>query len=143
MNARQINEILGINESFKLPERLMGILLTDPEKMFDEFMAIGEPLDHDWFTEYFEEEHSNKTKMAQDFTPKEVCELLSHVTGKAETIADICAGTGGLTIGMWVKNPEAIFVCYEYSERAIPILCFNLAIRNIPAFVKRCDILTG
>lgn len=66
MNADQINKIIGIRESFKLPERMMAILSDEEKKnrVFDRFMAIGESLDHDWFTEYFEEEHSNKSKYA-------------------------------------------------------------------------------
>lgn len=143
MNAQTINSILKITESYQLPEKLLSVLLDDPSKMFEEFLSLGESLDHDWFTEYFEEEHANKSKMAQDFTPQEVCDLLAHVIGKAESIADVCAGTGGLTIGMWRKNPDAKFVCYEYSSRAIPLLLFNLAIRNIEAWVCRCDLLTG
>lgn len=143
MKAQTINNIIKITESYQLPEKLMSILFDDPSKIFEEFLAQEEPLDHDWFTEYFEEEHANKSKMAQDFTPQEVCDLLAHVIGEAKSIADVCAGTGGLTIGMWRKNPDAKFVCYEYSSRAVPLLLFNLMIRNIESLVCRCDLLTG
>lgn len=102
-----------------------------------------ESLDHDWFTEYFEEEHANKSKMAQDFTPSELGRLVASFIGKANKIADVCAGTGGLTISMWVQNPDSEYICYEYSERAIPLLLLNLSIRNINATVIRCDVLTG
>lgn len=143
MTSATINQILGITESYQLPEMLLKTLLDDPSQMMDKFMELGESLDHDWFTEYFEEEHANKSKMAQDFTPPEVCDLLAHVVGNATIIGDVCAGTGGLTIGICRKNPMARFVCYEYSERALPLLLFNLAIRNLDAYVCRCDILTG
>lgn len=143
MNAQTINNIIGITESYQLPEKLLDVLLGDPVEVFDKFLSLGEPLDHDWFTEYFEEEHANKSKMAQDFTPQEVCDLLGHIIGNADKIADVCARTGGLTIGMWRNNSDAKFVCYEYSSRAIPLLLFNLAIRNIEAYVCRCDLLTG
>lgn len=143
MNSQVINNIIGITESYQLPERLLDVLLDDPVGVFDKFLSLGESLDHDWFTEYFEEEHANKSKMAQDFTPQEVCDLLAHIIGNADRIADVCAGTGGLTIGMWRNNQDAKFVCYEFSSRAIPLLLFNLAIRNIEAYVCRCDLLTG
>ena len=144
MTAEQINKILGISESFKMPETLMQIVLDDDRRdmVMDEFMQIGESLDHDWFTEYFEEQHSNKTKMAQDFTPRGVSDLLSYIIGKPKTIADVCAGTGGLTIAQWDKNNESKFYCYELSERAIPLLLFNLSIRNMRATVIRMNILT-
>lgn len=143
MKTEDINRIVGITESYQLPDMMMQRLFENPTDMFDEFMKLGEPLDHDWFTGYFEEEHANKSKMMQDFTPAEVCDLLAHVVGKAESVADVCAGTGGLTIGMWRDNPAAEYACFEYSSRAIPLLLFNLAIRNIKAYICRCDLLTG
>ena len=144
MQAKEINKILNINESFKMPEKLLSILLSDDvDKYFRRFIDLGESLDHDWFTAYFEEEHSNKTKMAQDFTPAAVCDLLAKIIGDAHLVADVCAGTGGLSIGVWNKDHNTDFICYEYSERAIPLLLFNMAIRNINATVIRCDVLTG
>jgi type I restriction enzyme M protein len=139
----EINRILEIDESFKLPKRLMEILLDEKEKnrIMDEFMKIGEGLDYDWFTEYFEEEHSNKTKMHQDFTPKSVTDIIKEMCGKAERIADICAGTGGLTIATWNNNPAAWFHCEEISERAVPILLLNMAVRNMRGEVVQCDCL--
>lgn len=145
MKKEDINRIIGITESFKLPERLMEILLDDSkrENVFDQFMAIGESLDHDWFTQYFEEEHSNKSKMAQDFTPSSVTKIIGELSGDFKSCSDIASGTGGITIGMWISNKDARYNCYELSERAVPLLIFNLAIRNINASVTRIDILTG
>ena len=144
MNKEQVNSIIGIKESFELPNKLMKILQSSQrEKIFNDFMEIGEELDHDWFTQYFEEEHANKSKMAQDFTPKEVADLVASMAGEADCITDLCAGTGGLAISAWSRNREASFICYELSQRVIPLLLFNLAIRNIKATVLRSDILTG
>lgn len=144
MTGHDINGILGISESFMLPDRLMSILLSeDRNRIMNEFMLLGESLDHDWFTAYFEEEHSNKSRMAQDFTPNMVANLAAELLGKAECIADVCAGTGGLTIAAWLKNPDAYFECFEVSIRAIPLLLLNLCLRNIRGKVTRCDILTG
>lgn len=145
MNKERINSILDISESYQLPDKLMSILFDriKSEAMFEQFMSIGESLDHDWFTEYFEEEHSNKSKMAQDFTPKEVCEILNVVSGHADVIADVCSGTGGLSISAWNRNKGARFICYELSGRAVPLLLFNLAIRNITAKICKTNLLTG
>ena len=127
-----------------MPEALMNVLMSNRcEEVMNQFAEIGESLDHDWFTQYFEEEHANKSKMAQDFTPRGVSDLLSYIIGEAEKVADVCSGTGGLTIAQWSKNKNTRFYCYELSERAIPLLLFNLAIRNIEAQVVRMDILTG
>lgn len=144
MNKDDINRIFNISESFQLPRRIMDVLFSDDKnRILDELMSLGEDLDHDWFTEYFEVNHANKSKMAQDFTPRAVADLLAGLLPEAKTVGDVCAGTGGLTIGYWNRHPEASFVCYEISERAIPLLLLNLTIRNIEGGVFRMDILTG
>lgn len=145
MKENDINRIMGISESYELPYKIMQIILNEDEmkKILDKFMELGEDLESDWFTEYFEEQHANKTKMAQDFTPKEICDLAAYILGEHEIVADICAGTGGLTIGVWNRKPSTRFICYEYSKRAVPILLLNMAIRNICAWVVRADLLTG
>lgn len=144
MKKEQINEILGIRESFELPEKLMGILLNPLQRIdtFNKFMSIGEELDHDWFTEYFEEQHANKDRMMQDFTPSSVCKLLALITrNEFNSCCDICSGTGGLTISMWNKNPNAYYHTEEYSQRAFPLLLFNMAIRNIDGEAYLMDVL--
>lgn len=144
MEKTAINKILDIKESFELPDRLMSILFSwQKDEVLDKFMELGESLDHDWFTEYFEEEHANKTKMAQDFTPHEIGELLAGIVGYGDKVADICSGTGGLTIAYWNKYKESRFLCIELSSRAIPFLLLNLCIRNIAGKVIQMDILTG
>ena len=144
MKADDINRIFNISESFQLPRRIMDVLFSDDKnRILDELMSLGEDLDHDWFTEYFEENQANKSKMAQDFTPRAVADLLAGLLPEVKTVGDVCAGTGGLTIGYWSRHPEASFVCYEISERALPLLLLNLMIRNIEGEVFRMDILTG
>lgn len=145
MKGTDINRIFGIDESFKLPNRLMEILFDEQKKneVMDSFMEIGETLDHDWFTEYFEEEHSNKSRMHQDFTPRSITDIITRMSGKGLRIADICSGTGGLTISVWNNNKDGWFHCEEISERAIPLLLFNMAIRNMTGEVVNCDVLNG
>ena len=136
-----INEVLGISESFELPEKMLSCLLSDDKNaMFDKFVErLGAP-EFGWFTDYFQEQHSNRDKFMQDFTPKEVAYLVSHLINKPREMADICAGIGGLTISA-IDN-DIFFNCYELSKRAIPLLLFNLAIRNINAQVIEMNILT-
>lgn len=142
MTSETINRIFGISESFELPERLMDILLCDKaQDYFEQFLSVQTDLKKDWFTDYFQEEHSNRNKMMQDFTPHELTRLLVEMTGDFHVVQDVCAGTGGLTIAAWNKNPKAIFICEELSSRAIPLLLFNLAIRNINAYVLHEDVL--
>lgn len=51
-------------------------------------------------------------------------------------------GTVGMLISNWVLKPAKYYCVEEYSDRAIPFLLFNLAIRNIDATVIQCDSLT-
>lgn len=137
------NKILGITESYKMPDVLMEKLLNKNERtqLFDSLMLEGESLTHDWFTEYFQTEHGDRDKLKQDYTPDCVCEIAAAICGNCETVADICAGTGGLTLKLWQKGINN-FICTEYSSRAIPVLLTNLAIRNINAMVIHGDALT-
>ena len=144
ITAKEINSIIGITESFMLPEKLLSLLLSEKKnKIFGEFLKLQNDLSFDWFTDYFQEEHSNRNAMMQDFTPKELTELLPQLTGGFSKVLDICAGTGGLSIGAWQRNPDALFVCEELSERALPLLLFNMAIRNIRGFVINKNVLSG
>lgn len=145
LTADTINQIFDVSESFELPNKLMEVLKdkTKRNKIFDNFMDIQSDLSFDSFTDYFQEQHSNRDKMMQDYTPKEVAELVSFMCDDFESVADICAGTGGLTIAVHEKQPNAFFYCMELSARSFPLLCFNLAIRNMNALAVRTDVLSG
>ena len=141
IKAEDINRILNIKESYELPERMMELLQSDSERIFREFLELESDMSYDWFNEYFQEEHSNRKAMMQDFTPKEVAGLLPRLAGTYSSVADVCAGTGGLTIAAWEHNHNAAFYCEELSNRAVPLLLFNLAIRGIRAIVVNKDVL--
>lgn len=142
IDNNSINEILGIKESYELPDRLMELLLdNNTDELFDRFKSLESDMSYDWFTDYFQEQHSNRDSMMQDFTPKELCRLLPMLADEYDSVADVCCGTGGLTIAAWNKNPQALFYCEELSTRAFPLLLFNLAIRNITAVAVNKDVL--
>lgn len=140
-----INRIFNITESFQLPDKLMSVLFDADKRdaVFSEFLEHESDLSYDWFTNYFQEQHSNRERMMQDFTPVALADLLPAMSDWFDSVADICAGTGGLSIACWNKNKDTEFYCEELSERAIPLLLFNLSIRNITAYVVRKNILTG
>ena len=77
IDSNNINKILNIKESYELPERLMELLMGgNASDLFEKFLKLESDLSFDWFTDYFQEEHSNRNNMMQDFTPKEVARLL-------------------------------------------------------------------
>lgn len=145
LERNTINELFGITESYEMPDRVMEILMNEKERTrcFDEITKISPDMKEDFFLNYYQEEHGDRKELKQDYTPDCVAALAQEMAGTAETVADICAGTGSLTIKMWSKNPNAFFHCEEFSSRAIPILLLNLMIRNTMAEVVQCDCLSG
>lgn len=147
VSTNEINELFGVTESFMLPERLMALLFSDEiSDIFEKYATFQGDLSYDGFTDYFQEEHSNRKAMMQDFTPKELAQLVGRIAaggGEVRICLDVCAGTGGLTIALHSVCPKCAFWCEELSKRAVPLLLFNLAVRNIPAYVTNKNVLSG
>jgi len=144
LTIEKINELIGVEESFHASYKLKEILSDQQkrENLFDQFLKVESDLSFDWFTEYYQAEQSDRKNKKQDFTPDGIVTLASNLLGKTESNVDLCAGTGGLTIKRYVSNSNAEFYCEEFSDRAIPFLLFNLAIRNVNAIVCHGDSLT-
>ncbi|USS92020.1 N-6 DNA methylase [Fructobacillus americanaquae] len=138
------NKLLGVKESYQASYELEKIIFDQQkrEEMFHRFLAERPDLSYDWFTEYFQAEQAERKEKKQDFTPDSVVQIASRLIGTTDSNADICAGTGGLTIKRWNENKNARFYCEEFSDRAIPFLLFNLSIRNMNATVWHGDSLS-
>lgn len=154
----KINNLLGIEESYKAPARIMEILYSDKserDEVFRNFLKeFNNDVSYDWFYEYFQEEHADRTKQKQDFTPRSVSKLLSEIVGyDGSTYYEPAAGTGGIIIERWLNNmyqhspfdyePRMYYYgAEELSDRAIPFLLFNMIIRGMNGHVVQCDVLT-
>ena len=143
MTNEKIQDLLQIQESYEMPNRLMDILddKESREKLFDEFLKFETDLSYDWFTEYFQTEHGDRDKLKQDFTPVGISEIVSRLGGHPNVVHDICSGTGGLVIKEWSQNKGAFFHCEEVSSRTVPILLFNMAIRGMTGELVHGDSL--
>lgn len=137
-----INSKLNIKESYEMPDALMAVLKSkeEREELFRGFLERFPDLSKDCFFDYFQEEHGDRGKLKQDFTPDSLINLVCGLAEKTENVADICSGTGGLTLKL-AKGREVY--CEEISGRTIPILLFNLAIRNASGTVVHGDSLSG
>lgn len=156
---KSINQVLGITDSYKAPDRIMEILFNREErkKTFLQLLELFRyKLDYDWFHEYFQEEHAERKTNKQDFTPMSVASILSQLTGDTESTDgmtyEVAAGTGGIIISKWhedrtkhhtlcYKPSDHICVLEELSDRTIPFLLLNLAIRGMNAAVLHGDSL--
>lgn len=174
-DVKTVNDLLGIDDAFKAPERLMEILLKkeEREELFGNFLKIDTNLDYDWFHEYFETEQAERKSKKQDFTPNTVAKLANSIVSEPRhtDYYEMAAGTGGMMIARWVYNikedpafalkrketvvndvltssiftysPRAYWYhLEELSDRAIPFLLFNAAIRGMNAEIIQCDSLS-
>ena len=139
---KDINELIGIKETFELPDKLIKILLNEEEKdkLLNKFLEYDIDLKYDFLRDYFQEQHSNRNDLKQDYTPDCICEILSRLKKDNNKILDVCSGTGALTISNLYNNK--IYVqCEELSSRSIPVLLLNLIIRNVDGLVIQKDVL--
>ena len=63
------------------------------------------------------------------------------LAGESDIVTDMCAGSGALTIQKWNLNHDTKFALYEYDEKVLPFLLFNMAVRNISCIVYHSDVL--
>ena len=155
-----LNKILNISDSYQAPEKLMKILYKEKEReqLFMELLeANNYDVGYDWFSRYFEDEHADRKKKKQDFTPRCVANLLSKLVltgdGDAGYYYEVAAGTGGILIKHW-DNYRKTYSPFNYkpsyhfafveelSDRAIPFLLLNMMIRGMNGIVLHCDSLT-
>lgn len=164
-----VNKILNIDDAYKAPDTLLALMLdkTQRENIFKKFLNISTDLSFDWFHEYFEDELAERKSKKQDFTPDSIATLLNKLTSNTTGYYyEPTAGTGGILITRWwqdclndpvgTKNntniPGISFFTYdprkywyqveELSDRAVPFLIFNMAIRGMNGVAIQCDSLS-
>lgn len=144
LTRERVHEIFDIKESYKLPDKIMELVFQDPDYLYKSLK--NEDMRVDFFRDYFQDEQGDRNALKQDFTPDSICYIVARIVkqhGHPQTIADMCAGTGALTIHMHKFFPDAEKFCYEISERTIPFLLLNMMIRNMTGWLIHGDLLTG
>ena len=154
LTTDQIQSLLGIDEVFKAPIKLMEILFNKSERedLFMQFLNYEKDMSYEWFMNYFEEEQADRKNKKQDFTPLAVSKLLSKLTS-GNSYFEVAAGTGSIMIQAWQEhrlseNPlnykpsNYWYHVEELSDRAIPFLLFNMLIRGMNGIVVHGDALS-
>ena len=136
-----IQDIIQL-EGYKVPAALMEELMdcNRREVFLSDVLKNTADISYDYMRDIFQKEHSDRDRLKQDYTPASIVKLLAKLMPDGNSVADICAGTGTLSVG--TRKPNYIY-CEEFSERAIPFLLCNYALRNMFADVVRCNSLTG
>lgn len=91
----------------------------------------------------FQYYYADRKDKCQDYTPKSIAKLCASATETSGLVVyDLCAGSGALTIQKWAQNPSKTFICEELDDRVIPLLLFNMAVRNMSGYVIHRNALT-
>jgi type I restriction enzyme M protein len=147
MELREIvaksKETFEINDISDLKEKLREITLNNKIEYYDKFVELVQDLSIDWLQKIFQYYEADRKEKMQDYTPISLAKLIGRLTqtNDESVILDLCAGSGALTIQNWNLNNNLKFICKEFDENVIPLLIFNLAVRNIEAEVIHCDVL--
>lgn len=98
-DVKTVNNLLGIDDAFKAPGRLMEILLEreEREKLFRNFLKIDTNLEYDWFHEYFE------TEQAERKSKSRILRLIRSLSWPIRLLLN----RGRPIIMRWQREPEA------------------------------------
>lgn len=130
------------NETFsQMIERVVFSPLR--REYFDRFCQFVS-LDHDELRSCWQFFHADRKDKKQDYTSDSLADLLATLLQPkpGETVYDCCAGSGALSIGIWRACHDVRFICEELDEEVIPLLLFNLSVRNISAKVTCINAIT-
>ena len=157
LTNEQINHILGVNDSYKQPAKLLSLMLDEKKRVetFQKFFEYETDMSFEWFQEAFEIEHAERKDKKQDFTPRSIGKLLNAIAKKESDrhYYEVAAGNGGILIqawqnhringNFWSYNPmEYWYQVEELSDRSLPFLIFNMAIRGMNGVILHGDSLT-
>lgn len=117
--------------------------LCSQEKLSAYYDLVGGDLSTDELQKIFQYYYADRKEKMQDYTPATLAKLCTVATETdGNTVYDLCAGSGALTIQKWTESPNKTFICEELDERVIPLLLFNMAVRNMTGWVINRNALT-
>lgn len=131
--------------SDNLPEAVLRALLSPAKKsVLSSYVdMVGGDLQTDELQKIFQYYYADRKEKCQDYTPNSIAKLCAVATETGGSVVyDLCAGSGALTIQKWVQNPNKTFICEELDSRVIPLLLFNMAVRNMDGYVLNRNALT-
>lgn len=136
-------KIFSIDNTADLPQKLMECVEQEDIETYEKFENLVGDLSTDWMQKIYQYYLADRKEKMQDYTPKSLAKFMAKLAlqNNDGLIVDMCAGSGALTIQAWNLDNDLEFECLEYDEKVLPILIFNMAIRNIRSTVKHMDVL--
>lgn len=103
----RINELFGVTESYRIPDKMLELLLDDGRRVqfFDRLIASGADLSTDFLRDYYQDEQGDRNRLKQDFTPDCICDLVAAMLPQEDSCIDLCAGTGALALAYHKRYP--------------------------------------
>lgn len=139
-----LNDYFNEKEGYKIPQLLTDALLGDGREALLKYLDEHTPDKFaDSLRDDYQNEHGDRDKLKQDFTPDGIVRVVRGIVGDGHRYADICAGTGALTLANMRDRVDYTVYAEEFSERTVPFLLANLALRNAEGYVVNGDSLTG
>lgn len=139
--AERTLTLFNLTSCSDLGGALMQCVASGNTEKYAAFADLVKDLSVDWLQKIYQYYQADRKVKKQDYTPKSVAEFMAKLCGEAETVIDMCAGSGALTIQRWSANKECDFILYELDENVLPYLLFNMVLRNIACVVHHADIL--
>lgn len=135
-------ELLEIKNTNEMSKRLFEAVRNNDIQIYEKFdKLIENDLSVDWLQKIFQYYQADRKEKMQDYTPKTLADFIGLLAGNSNTVIDMCAGSGALTIQKWNRNHDSNFVLYEFDDNVIPFLLFNMALRNIKCKIYHSDVL--
>lgn len=141
--CEKVKVVFKIETIHELSNKLLDVCINNQHEYIKRFCDLVGDLSVDWMQKIFQYYEADRKEKKQDYTPSSLARFICKLTESTEgsTVYDLCAGSGALSIQKWNIDHSLSFVCYEYDEKVIPLLLFNLASRNINAIVIHGDAL--
>lgn len=134
-------DIFKIKDMSELSNALFDVCRNNDTEKLRDFADTVQDLSVDWLQKIFQYYEADRKEKMQDYTPKSLADFLGLLVGDDTEIIDMCAGSGALTIQKWNRNHDTAFKLYEYDEKVIPYLIFNMMLRNIQCEIYHMDVL--
>lgn len=156
MELKELTEkVMGFLEVEKIDElskKIFEVVMKNEQEPYNNFLGlfdilsedlvqVSEILSEDFMQKIFQYYLADRKEKMQDYTPISLAKLVGALAGEENNVIDMCAGSGALTIQKWNLDHNKRFLLYEFDENVIPILIFNMAIRNIDAIICHADVL--
>lgn len=135
-------DILKITEVEQLENALLTAVLSHDVDIFKKYEKITDT-SKDWLQALWQYYKADRVEKKQDYTPQSICNLVTALAGDCKTINDYCAGSGALCCQIAKHKSLEHINAVELDKRVIPILLFNLCLKNVNASVCNADALTG